>query len=47
MIIDIQESNAWKIHLTIAINFISSKDSEEECECTQRTTIQNLHLVMM
>ena len=28
--IDLQNSDAWKIQLTIAINFISSKDSEEE-----------------
>ena len=31
IIIDLQNSDAWKIQLTIAINFISSKDSEEEC----------------
>ena len=31
MIINLQNSNAWKIQLTIAINFISSKDAEEEC----------------
>ena len=31
MIIDIQNSYAWEIQLRIAINFISSKDSEEEC----------------
>ena len=30
IIIDLQNSDAWKIQLTIAINFISSKDSEEE-----------------
>ena len=29
-IIDLQNSDAWKIQLTIAINFISSRDSEEE-----------------
>ena len=28
--IDLQESNTWKIQLTIAITFISSKDAEEE-----------------
>ena len=27
---DLKESNAWKIQLTITINFISSKDSNEE-----------------
>ena len=26
-----QKSNIWQIQLTIAINFISSKDLEEEC----------------
>ena len=30
-IIDFPNSDAWKIQLTIAINFISSKDVEEEC----------------
>ena len=29
-IIDLENSNAWKVHLTIAINFIFSKDAEEE-----------------
>ena len=31
IIIDLENSDAWKIQLTISINFISSKDSEEEC----------------
>ena len=30
VIIDLQNSDTWKIQLTIAINFISSKDAEEE-----------------
>ena len=30
IIINLQNSDAWKIQLTIAINFISSKDTEEE-----------------
>ena len=30
VIIDLQKSDAWKIQLTITINFISSKDAEEE-----------------
>ena len=30
IIIDLQESDTWKIQLTITINFISSKDTEEE-----------------
>ena len=30
IIIDLQKSDTWKIQLTIAINFISSKDAEED-----------------
>ena len=30
LIIDLQNSDVWKIQLTIAINFIISKDNEEE-----------------
>ena len=30
IIIDFQNSDTWKIHLTTAINFISSKDVDEE-----------------
>ena len=30
IIIDLQKSDTWKIQLTIVINFISSKDVEEE-----------------
>ena len=30
VIINLQESRTWKIQLTIAINFISSKDTEED-----------------
>ena len=30
IIIDLQNSDAWKIQLTIAIDIISSKDVEEE-----------------
>ena len=29
IIIDLQNFKTWKIHLTIVINFISSKDTEE------------------
>ena len=29
IIIDLQESDTWKIQLTIGVNFISSKDAEE------------------
>ena len=31
IIIDFQNSDTWKIQVTIAINFISSKHVEEEC----------------
>ena len=30
MKIDLQRSDTWKVYLTIAINFISLKDTEEE-----------------
>ena len=30
IIINLQKSDTWRIHLTIAINFISSKDVDEE-----------------
>ena len=30
IIIDLQNSDTWKIQLKIAVNFISSKDAEEE-----------------
>ena len=30
IIIDLKNSNTWKIKLTIAINFISTKDVDEE-----------------
>ena len=30
IMIDIQNSDTWKIQLTIAINFIFSKDTEQE-----------------
>ena len=30
MIINLQKSDTWKIQLTIAINFVSSKDVDEE-----------------
>ena len=31
IVIDFQNFDAWKIQLTLAINFTSSKDAEEEC----------------
>ena len=30
ILIDLQNSDTWKIQLTISINFISSKDAEED-----------------
>ena len=30
IIIDLQKSGTWKIQLTIAINFVSSKDTDDE-----------------
>ena len=41
VIINLQNSDTWKIQLTIAINFISSKDSEEKCvmHCIRIVTI--------
>ena len=42
IIIDLQNSDAWKVHLTIAINFISSKVGEEE---RLRKIIQKLLLI--
>ena len=47
MIIGLQNSDAWKIQLTFAINFISSKDSEEERVMAQIVAILNLHLIVM
>ena len=37
IIIDLQNSNTWKIQLTIVINSISSKDAEEECVMHSRS----------
>ena len=31
IIIYLQNSDTWEVQLTVAINFISSKDAEEEC----------------
>ena len=31
IIIDLQESARWKKQLTVALNFISSRDTEEQC----------------
>ena len=40
-IVDIQDSDTWKIRLTIAINFISSKDAEKERINQSRSNIMN------
>ena len=34
-IINLQESEMWKIQSTIAINFVSSKDDDEECNALE------------
>ena len=39
IIIDLQSSDTWKIQLTIALNFVSSKDTEDKRVITQRVTI--------
>ena len=47
IIIDLQNSDRWKIQLTIAINFISSKHAGEERVMHSRSNSKNLHLTMM
>ena len=47
IIIDLQNSDRWKIQLKIAVNFISSKDAEEERVKHSRSDNVNLHLIMM
>ena len=39
MINDHKTQSEWKIQLTMQINFISSKDSEETLICIPRTVI--------
>ena len=39
MTINLQKSSSWKIQLTIAINFISSKELVRSVQCTRRVTI--------
>ena len=42
IIINLQKSDAWKIQLTIVINFISSKKLlMKSVQCTQTATIKN------
>ena len=44
MINDYKTQSEWKIHLTMQINFISSKDSEETR--TMHTKSSNIEIVM-
>ena len=41
---DYKTQGEWTIHLTIAINFISSKDSDETC--TMHTKSANIEIMM-
>ena len=43
IIINLQSSDTWKIQLTIAINFTSSKDTEEEC--VMHSTSDNIKFI--
>ena len=44
--INFQQPDIWKIQLTIAINFISSKDTDEERVMHSRSDNKNLHLMV-
>ena len=44
--VNFQHSDTWKIQLTIAINFISSKDTDEERLINSRSDNINLHLIV-
>ena len=46
IIINLQNSDEWKIQLIISINFISSKDGEEERVMHSIVAIENLHLIV-
>lgn len=37
IVIDFQKFNTWKTQLTAAINFISSKDTDQECVMHSKT----------
>ena len=41
---DHKTQGEWKIHLTMAINFFSPKDSEETC--TMHTNSYNIEIIM-
>ena len=47
IIIDLKNSDTWKTQLIIAINFISSKDVEEEHVMQSKIDNIKLHLIMM
>ena len=47
MMINLQSSDTWKIQLTVAINFISSKDTEEERVMYSVSDNIKLQLIMM
>ena len=42
---DLKKSNTWKIQLTISINFISSKDDNDE-ECEMHSKSSNIEIMM-
>ena len=44
MINDHKSEGEWKIKLTMSINFMSSKDSEETC--TMHTMSRNIEIIM-
>ena len=41
---NLKKYDTWKIPLTIAINFISSKDTDEECEIHSK--INNIEIMI-
>ena len=45
MIIDYKTQGEWKMQLTMSVNFISSKDSEEICNLHTRRN--NIEIVMV
>ena len=44
IIIDLQNLDMWKIQLTTAVNFISSKDAEEERVMHSRMQHYNIYI---
>ena len=47
IIIDLQESARWENQLTVAVNFVSSRDTEEEPVMHSKGGRINLHLLKM